>query len=68
MRKTKRYTRSQAIKTKCLDCCGGVTTEIRNCNIPECSLYPYRMGGEDGWDAMEKDGDMYSVRNGIDRE
>ena len=64
MKRTKRYTRGQAIKMKCLDCCCGQVNEIRKCNIAACSLYPYRLGHEEGWDGMEKDGKNYIVRNG----
>ncbi len=34
----------KAIRKKCLDCCCGQKTEIRDCVIKNCALYPYRMG------------------------
>ncbi len=34
----------KAIRAKCLDCCCGQMSVIRDCPIPECSLHPYRMG------------------------
>lgn len=38
-----------AIRTKCLDCSGGVRKMVEQCNIKDCPLYPYRsikaMGG-----------------------
>ena len=34
----------QAIRKKCLDCSAYDKTEVRNCIIPDCSLYPFRMG------------------------
>ena len=34
----------KAIRTKCLDCSGGSPKEVRECNIPDCALYPYRLG------------------------
>ena len=34
----------KAIRAKCLDCSGGSAQEVRLCVIPECPLYPYRMG------------------------
>jgi hypothetical protein len=33
-----------AIRTKCLDCSGEVKKEVEICVIPDCPLYPYRMG------------------------
>jgi len=40
----KRFTPIKAIRAKCLDCMGGSSKEVRLCNIPECSLFPYRLG------------------------
>jgi len=34
----------RSIRAKCLDCSGFQPSEVRNCEIPECPLYPYRMG------------------------
>jgi len=34
----------KAIRKKCLDCSGYNEKEVRECVIPDCSLYPYRMG------------------------
>jgi hypothetical protein len=34
----------KAIRAKCIDCCGGVMYQVRECGCPNCSLYPYRMG------------------------
>lgn len=34
----------KAIRAKCLDCSGFKPSEVRNCNIPECSLFSFRMG------------------------
>lgn len=34
----------KAIRAKCLDCCCYQPKEVRLCTIPECPLYPYRMG------------------------
>ena len=42
----KRLTRGQAIRAKCLDCCGGQKAEVRRCHIRDCPLWPYRMGRE----------------------
>lgn len=32
------------IRDKCLDCCCQLRSEVRNCIIPQCPLWPYRMG------------------------
>lgn len=34
----------QAIRAKCLDCCGGQRDEVRKCLISRCPLYQFRMG------------------------
>ena len=34
----------KAIRAKCLDCCGGSPSEVRECEIDQCALHPYRMG------------------------
>lgn len=35
---------AKAIKAFCLECGGGVTTTVRDCNIKRCPLFPYRFG------------------------
>ena len=34
----------KAIRAKCLECSCGNNAEVRECVIPDCPLYPYRMG------------------------
>lgn len=34
----------KAIRAKCLDCSNNQYSEIRECQIKSCSLYPYRLG------------------------
>lgn len=34
----------KAIREKCIDCCCGEKKEVRECNMVECPLWPYRMG------------------------
>jgi len=34
----------KAIRLKCLDCMGGMHSEVKLCPIPECTLHPYRFG------------------------
>jgi hypothetical protein len=40
----KRLTPIKAIRAKCLDCSGFQPSEVRRCDIMECSLFPYRLG------------------------
>lgn len=40
----KKITPLKAIREKCLDCCCGQTKEVKNCLIPDCSLFPFRFG------------------------
>ena len=37
----KRLTRGQAILAKCYDCMGGFNDGKQDCEITECSLYPF---------------------------
>ena len=34
----------RAIRQHCLECSGGIASEVRECVIPTCPLYPYRTG------------------------
>ena len=40
----KTLTPVKAIRAKCLDCTNNQYTEIKECNITNCSLHPYRFG------------------------
>jgi len=40
----KKLTSMKAIRAKCLDCCAGQPSEVRNCGAEDCPLYPYRFG------------------------
>lgn len=40
----KQLTPVKAIRAKCIDCCCGEKKEVRECNMAECPLWPYRMG------------------------
>ena len=33
-----------AIRQKCLDCCCGQPSEVRECPVTECDLWPFRFG------------------------
>lgn len=32
----------KAIRLKCLECSGGKAQEVKNCELSECPLFPYR--------------------------
>lgn len=34
----------KAIREKCLDCCCGSTTEVKECTVSQCPIYPFRLG------------------------
>lgn len=34
----------KAIKTKCLDCCGGERAEVKKCTVASCALFAFRDG------------------------
>jgi hypothetical protein len=40
----------QAIRERCVDCCGGSTQEVRLCVAVACVAWPFRMG-TDPWRA-----------------
>ena len=43
-RRMRRLSPVQAIKEHCFDCSGRLMKEVKNCIIPDCPLYPYRLG------------------------
>lgn len=34
----------KAIRAKCLDCCCGIMSEVRQCVMKDCPLFPFRDG------------------------
>lgn len=34
----------KAIKEKCLDCCGGMMNEVRECPSTQCPIWAFRLG------------------------
>jgi hypothetical protein len=42
--KVKYLNRRKAIREKCLNCAGWCLAEIRDCDLTECTLHPYRTG------------------------
>lgn len=49
------FTRSRAIRAKCMDCTCYQSKEIRQCTAKDCSLYPFRMGSVATAQKIEKD-------------
>lgn len=41
---TRSFRPLKAIRAKCLDCTNYQPKEVRECEIPECSLYGFRFG------------------------
>jgi len=52
----KHLTPIKAIRQKCLDCCCDSAKEVKECNIPNCSLYKFRMGKNPNIDRSSKKG------------
>ncbi len=42
--KAKVTNRATAIRAMCIECSGGMLSEVRDCQVKKCALYPYRMG------------------------
>jgi hypothetical protein len=42
--KDKVTNRSSAIRAKCVECSGGMLSEVRECRVVACALHPYRLG------------------------
>ena len=47
--------RKQAIREKCIDCCGGFVREVRRCPAQNCPLWRWRMGRESEIESEESD-------------
>ena len=39
-----KLTPMRAIRLKCLECCAGQFSEVRECLVESCPLHAYRMG------------------------
>jgi len=46
--KTRVISKGQAIRYKCLDCSNYQYSEVENCPILHCPLYPFRFGKDPG--------------------
>ena len=47
------------IRANCLECSGGSRKQVRNCEIKDCKLWPYRMGEEKQPKRKGKKGNAY---------
>ena len=45
--------RSVAIRAKCLDCCDWQQTEVRECTVIMCPLWPWRMGKQPSVESLK---------------
>lgn len=34
----------KAIREKCIDCCCGSASEVKECSCTKCPIYPFRLG------------------------
>ena len=50
----------KAIRMKCLECCNWSRAEVKACGIPDCAIWPYRLG------RRPTDADIETVKNTID--
>lgn len=50
----KSLTPMKAIRAKCIDCGGGLLSEVRLCPVTTCALWPYRMGKRPKLEAVEE--------------
>ena len=41
---TKSISAGRAIRYNCLDCAGGIQSDVKDCHITLCPLWPFRMG------------------------
>lgn len=53
--KAKVDNRASAIRAHCVECSGGIISEVRNCTVVKCALYPFR-NGEDPHRKKRTDG------------
>jgi hypothetical protein len=44
-----------AIRRRCIDCSGGDRQKVASCLVPDCALYPFRMG-KNPWRAPASEG------------
>jgi hypothetical protein len=44
--KAKITNRTSAIRAFCIECSGGMVSEVRVCAVTKCALYPFRMGDD----------------------
>lgn len=56
----------KAIKAKCLDCSGGLRSEVTDCLVRTCALWPFRLG-TNPWRAEVSEARRQSAREAFAR-
>ena len=54
-----------AIRKKCIDCCGGMISEVRGCRIKSCPLWEYRTADGEKKPARKCRGQMNLFELGV---
>ena len=54
----------KAIRTKCLDCSGGMPSEVRDCLVRNCALFPFRFG-KNPWRAPPTEARREAARKAV---
>ena len=54
----------KAIRRKCLDCSGGSLTEIADCLVQQCPLFPFRLG-KNPWRAPVSEAQREASRRNV---
>ena len=54
----------KAIRAKCLDCSGGMPSEVRDCLVPDCALFPFRFG-KNPWRAPPTEARREAARKAV---
>lgn len=58
--------RKQAIREKCIDCCGGFIREVKRCTAYTCPLWRWRMGREVDVDQLDDEEDVQEDDENVD--
>jgi hypothetical protein len=54
----------KAIRAKCLDCSGGMPSEVRDCLVRNCALFPFRFG-KNPWRAPPTEARREAARKAV---
>jgi hypothetical protein len=53
----------KTIRARCKDCGEGTALAIKNCEFPDCELYPYRFGKNPNRKGMGGGGVLFKKKN-----